>query len=186
MASKAGMICRATIFDEILADKACAGAVQDVYLGGDLSDPRLGRLRELPNLKSIVFLFAEKPDALLESLRGVATIEGLCFDHTRLTGHNVDQIASLPSLKRLCFSLNGLRLSDLLPLRHHPSLERLVVTEVSADQNMIGLLQSMPRLRCVGVGARSHGKQPQGGQLTEESLRKALPGCECSLWEDDR
>lgn len=42
--------------DELLADAACAAKVRELYVGGDLSDPRLGQLRKLPHLSRIVFL----------------------------------------------------------------------------------------------------------------------------------
>ena len=56
--------------EEILADAAAAAAVRDVYLGGDLSDPRLGRLRELRNLKCIVFIFADHHNEFLQRMHG--------------------------------------------------------------------------------------------------------------------
>lgn len=172
--------------DEILADKACAVAVRDVYLGGDVSDPRLGRLREFPHLRSIVFLFADSPDNVLESLRGMASIEGLSFEHVRLSRRNFGQIASFPNLKSLCFPQYRLTANDLQPLERHPSLERLALTKATLDRDLLPLFQSMPRLRYVGIGDWSSGEEPPEKHLSAKSLREALPGCECCFWADER
>jgi len=118
--------------DELLADAACTSKIRDLYLGGDVSDPRLGRLRELPNLKSVVLLSANDPDKFLEELRSLTTIEELSLVWCSPSHHGIEHIGSLPNLKRF------------------------------------GL--------CVG--------RFDPGDL--ESLRKALPGCECSLVVSNR
>ena len=169
--------------DEVLADAACATAVEDLYLGGDVSDSRLGRLRELPNLKAIIFLFADPPSALLKSLHGMTTIEGLTFEHVDLSRHDMEQIATLPNLKSLCFPQYDLRADDLEPLHRCPSLERLVVTKASPDE-LTPFLQKARQLRYVGVGVRL--LETSGAELTEDSLRKLLPNCECRVWDDER
>ena len=63
--------------EELLADAASAAAVRDVYLGGDLSDPRLGRLRELPKLKCIVFLCVRHHNEFLRLMRGARCYRGV-------------------------------------------------------------------------------------------------------------
>jgi hypothetical protein len=145
--------------EELLADAASAAAVRDVYLGGDLSDPQLGRLRELPNLKCIVFLFAEHHNAFLQLMHGAPTIEELSFDCTRLVRADVDQIAGFPHLKSLgigyispfpCHA--AVQASDLDGLRGHPSLERLRVEGFPQGKGIDAVLQSLPRLREPSVG----------------------------------
>ena len=140
--------------EELLAEPASAAAVRDVYVGGDLSDPRLGRLRELPNLKCIVFLLAKHLTVFLQRMHGVAGIRELSFDRTQLARADVDQIASFPNLKSLgigqgfSFGTAAVHPSDLDGLRGHPSLERLN----AGIGEMDALLQSLPRLREPSVG----------------------------------
>jgi hypothetical protein len=86
--------------DELLADAACTSKIRSLYLGGDVSDPRLGRLRELPNLKSVVLLSANDPDKFLEELRGLTTIEELSSVWCSPSQHGIEHIGSLPNLKK--------------------------------------------------------------------------------------
>ena len=170
---------------ELLGDAACAAKVRDLYLGGDLSDPRLGRLRELPNLKCIVFLFADNHGAFLQRMRGMTTIEELTFDHTRLARGDVDQISSFSHLKSLHIESLS-QFSDLDGLRGHPSLERLSLAASAANKGMIPLFQSMSHLHDLGLGVCHAEKASSAGNSFEKRLTEALPGCKCRVWEDDR
>ena len=85
--------------EELLADAAAAAAVRDVYLGGDLSDPRLAGLRELPNLKCIVFIFADHHKEFLQRMHGAAAIEELSFDCTPLERADVESDRQLSPLE---------------------------------------------------------------------------------------
>jgi hypothetical protein len=118
--------------DELLADVACASKVRDLYLGADVSDPRLGRLRELPNLKSVVLLSAIAPDEFLKELRGSTTIEELSMVFCIPSHRGVEHIHKLPKLKRFGLCINRLNRGDW------------------------------------------------------ESIRKALPGCQCNLIVSNR
>jgi hypothetical protein len=86
--------------DELLADAACASKVRRLCLGGDVSNPRLGRLRELPNLKSVTLLSANDPDKFLEKLQGAHAIEEVSLVWCRPSRRGVALIGGLPNLKR--------------------------------------------------------------------------------------
>lgn len=141
--------------EELLTDASSAAAVRDVYIGGDLSDPRFGRLRELPNLKCIVFLFATPLTAFLQRMHGAAGIEELSFECTQLARADVDQIASFPNLKSLGigrrspFKRSPVQPSDLDALRGHPSLERL---NGMGFGKIDALRKSLPHLREPNAG----------------------------------
>jgi len=167
--------------EELLADTACAAKVRELYFGGDTSDPRLGRLRELPNLKCIVFLFADNQNALLERLHGMSAIEKLTFDHTCLSRDDVGHVASFPNLKSLAFDARGLCAADLQGLSGDRSLERLAIQRISSDEELIALLKNLPRLREFSIGV-SNAKRDAFQTL----LNQALPRCRCHVWEDDR
>jgi hypothetical protein len=170
---------------DLLADTVCAAKIRDLYVGGDLSDPRLGRLRALPNLKCIVFLFADQHSAFLEHLNGMSTIEELTFDHTFLTRKDVEQIGSFPHLKSLhAGSLS--QFGNLEGLRGHRSLERLSLAAAAADKGMISVFQSMPHLHALSVGVCHKEKASTAGDSFERLLDQSLPGCKCRVWEDDR
>ena len=170
--------------EELLADTTCAAKIRDLYVGGDLSDPRLGRLRELPNLKCIIFLFARKHDAFLERLHGMTSIEELTFDRTPLSRDTLNHIAAFPNLKSLSFDLRDLTPSDLQALKAHPSLERLAIQEAAPDKELIPLFQSMPRLREVLDRRREH--PMRRAMLSRKPLKQALPHCNCRVWDDSR
>jgi DNA-binding transcriptional LysR family regulator len=171
--------------DELLSDAACAAKVRDLYVGGDCSDPRLGRLRELPNLKCIVFLFPDSPHALLNQLRGVPTVEELTFDHARLSAADVLSIASLPNLRSLAISGYGVAANELAPLKGNRTLERLVLQRSPADKGLIPVLQSMPRLREFSLGAVDETSEASLKAFAEV-LKQSLPRCKCRVWGDGR
>ena len=164
--------------EELLADKTCAANVRELYLGGDLSDKRLGRLRELPHLERIVFLFAFNQEALLKSLDGMATVRSLTFEHTWLSHDDVNHIGMLPNLKSLAFDQYHLTPADLAGLRRHPSLERLSIYRASTGRNMISLFQSMPRLRVLSLGVCDYDND-SSLKAFQYLLRIALPRCKC-------
>jgi hypothetical protein len=89
-------------------------------------------LRELPNLKSVVLLSAIAPDAFLEKLEGLATIEELSLVFCRPSRQGIEHIRKLPHLRKF------------------------------------GL--------CIGNFDRGDW----------ESIRKALPACQCSLVVSER
>jgi hypothetical protein len=167
--------------DELFADTACTAKVQHLYLGGDLSDARINRLCEMPKLKSIVFLFADRHGSFLQHMHGMKTVEELSFERTCLDRKDLDAIASLPHLKSLHVSYVS-QPSNLEGLRGHPSIERLSLDRSASDRTMMPLFQSMSHLRELTVAA-TH-SEIEGG--IRESYKKALPGCKCRVIEDDR
>jgi hypothetical protein len=168
--------------DELLSDKIGAANIRDLYIGGDLSDSRLGRLLELPNLKCVVFLFADDPGDFLKRLHGKASIEEMTLEHAFLSRNDMAEIGSFPHLKSLGIGQSP-NISELEGLRRHPSLERLVLARANSDPNLIPLLQSMPRLRDVAIGV-CDGKT--NIKVFQTSLRAALPRCRCRVWDDCR
>lgn len=167
--------------EELLADTGCAAKVRDIYLGGGLSDPRLARLRKLPNVKCIVFLFAENQNALLNRLHGMSSIEELSFDRTRLSREDMEQIGAFPNLKSLSFDACDLRPADLHGLGGHRSIERLAIDRATSDKKLIPLLKSLPCLRELSIGASN--KERDAFQTL---LNDTLPRCKCRVSEDDR
>ncbi len=164
--------------DELLADTVCAAKIHDLYVGGDLSDRRLGRLKELPNLKCVVFLFAQPPHELLEQLSGKTSIEAMTFDHTFLSRHDVQQIGSLPRLRSLCLPMYRLTPGDLDGIKNHPSLRTLYLAEAACDKELIPVLQSLPRLSCLTIQGEAYDSKAAQPQPLPDALRAALPRCE--------
>ena len=171
--------------DELLADTACTAKVRDLYLGGDLFDPRLGRLRELPNLKCIIFLFAENQNSLLKRLHGMPGIEELTFDRTWLSHDDMAHIAAFPHLKSLSFDVCQLRGGDMRELSRHPTLERLAIQSVTSNKELSGFFRSMPRLRELSLGICNEDFDASHGSF-ENALKQALPRCKCRVWDDRR
>jgi hypothetical protein len=98
--------------EELLADRACSAKIRELCLGADVADPRLGRLRELPNLKSVVLLSARDPDKFLERLRGSATIEDVSLVYCRPSPHSTEHLRSLPKLRRFGLCVNHFDSAD--------------------------------------------------------------------------
>ena len=134
------------LIDELLADTACMAKIRELDLGGDLSDERLGRLRELPNLNCIVLIFARDPDVFLERLQGMAAVEQLTFEWTSPSRRGAECISKFPKLRSLCLPLASEKIDDLHAIEKHPSLENLVFTRmVRCDKRLLPFLQSLPR-----------------------------------------
>lgn len=168
----------ARFIDELLADADCAAHIRDLYLGGDISDARLGRLRELPNLKSIVFLFAKNPDVFLERLRGHAAIEQLSFVNTWLSPKGLESIGTFAKLKSLSLPIGNLGPDDLHGIRNNPSIAELFFTASKWDMGLASSLQSLPRLHSVTIETDSEETQAKHDQYL---LRQALPNCKCRV-----
>jgi hypothetical protein len=164
--------------DELLADAACTANIRDLYLGCDLSDQRLGRLCELPNLKCIVFLFAENAEVFLERFQGNVTVEELTFDHSYVSDRGIKAIASLPNLKSLCLPLNRSKSGHMQGLANHPAIENLYLTVAGLDESLIPVLQTLLRLHRVMINTDKGG---ESGDPFVKSLREALPHCECRV-----
>jgi hypothetical protein len=171
--------------DELLADTTCAANVRDLYLGGDLSDPRLGRLRELPNLKCIIFLFAENQNSLLKRLHGMPSVEELTFDRTWLSRDDMLQIAAFPHLKSLSFDQRAYAGPGVAEIAGHPSIERLAIQSVKSNKELIAILKTMPHLRDVSLGVGDENFDTSHTSF-ESALKRALPRCKCRVWDDSR
>jgi hypothetical protein len=170
------------LVEDLLADRAMAANVKNLYLGGDLSDVRLARLGQLPNLRCLVLLGAEDHERFWTGLRGQPTIEELTVDRTRLASQEVQCIGSLTRLKSLCFSVRGLSPKHLAGIRDHTSIEKLYLMDVPSDETLFPLLRSLPHLREVTLRFQDC---REIGYL-EAALRRALPRCTCRTLGPDR
>lgn len=166
--------------EEIVADPVCREKIATVYLSYEVSDSRLGRLRELPNLKSVVFLWANDSDALLEHLRGMESIEALCFERCMVSTEGSECLSSFPRLKSLCMIMP--KNSD--GFEKLPAVENLVLTRVAFDERLIPALQSMPHLRQLTLCRYDFSDKEAEDYL--KSLRKALPDCQCTAKCEER
>ena len=163
--------------DDLMADTVCTENIRDLYLGGDLSDQRLARLLELPNLKCIIVLFGDKPNVLFDHLKGNAKIEEITIDRTHLTRKTVDCIGSLLNLKSLCFPVEGLNPDDLHGIANHPAIEKLYLGRAESDDGLLPILQSLPRLESVTIQILDERNPEQ----FRKALLDALPDCKCQV-----
>mgnify|MGYP000976317268 CR=1 FL=1 len=163
------------LIDELMTDTACSEKIRDLYLGGDLSDPQLSRLLELPNLKCIILLFGDKSIVFFEHLKGNAKIEEITIDRTHLTRKAVDCIGSLPNLKSLCCPVEGLKPDDLQGIANHPAIEKLYLGRAENSDGLLPILQSLPRLKNVTIQIL----EERNPESFRESLQSALPDCKC-------
>ena len=77
-------------------------------MGLDVSDERLGRLRQLPNLKRIELLFAQKVDVFLDRLKGMPTIETLDLEFSHPWDERLTPLLrSFPRLRRMTIRAPG-------------------------------------------------------------------------------
>jgi hypothetical protein len=173
------------VVEELLADSACAAKIRDLYLGGDLSDPRLGRLRELRNLKCVILLFARNQDVFLERLNGVPMIEELTVSRTFLSRSDIARIATFPNLKWLAIAEYPLHAKDLDELAGHRSLERLAIDRATSEKELVPLLKSLPRLREFSISIETEKGGMSRGAL-QNLLDKALPRCKCHVLDGGR
>ncbi|MBN2294944.1 MAG: hypothetical protein JXM70_21125 [Pirellulales bacterium] len=163
--------------DELFSDAGCVENLTTLYLGSEVSDPRLARLRDSPNLKSLIFYWSEDPGVFLGHFRGMTSIEEVSLDRSYVSREGIEDLASLPKLKSLCLSMRGLDASDFESLKGHSSIENLFLTEAKCDERLIPILQSLPRLKNVTIELRDG----ETAKELEKSLSLALPDCECSV-----
>lgn len=161
---------------KVIADADCAAHIHELYLGGDVSHKQLGRLRELPNLKCVVLLFATGSDVLLERLHGMPTIEQLNLERTWVSGRGIAHIQSFPKLKSLSLQVDADNLGALDGIKNNTSIENLVISRAGYDNRLLPLLQSLPRLRSVTIEDAQ-----RDAESSEGALRQALPNCQCSV-----
>lgn len=162
--------------DELFADPKSGERVCELYLGGDVSDERLGRLRELPNLKALILLFAENADILLERLQGMPSLEVLDLERVMFSPRGMAALTRFPKLKSFSIRARRSKFSDWDCLRSHPRLENLTLTRIDCDERLLPVLQSLPRLQSVTL------KDADGDvKAFEQTLRKALPNCRCKV-----
>lgn len=162
---------------EVLDDPACVARIRAVDLAGDLSDERLGRLRELTNLSRLVLLFARRTERLLDRVADIPTVEEVDLIHTHVAKCGIDALMRLPRLKVLSLSAPCIAIGDMEGMRNHPTLEDLLVTHnLHWDDSLVSLLQSLPRLRKVTITGLE-----EAPKALEQSLRRSLPGCECHV-----
>lgn len=167
--------------DDLLADPPCAQNVECLYLGGDVSDPRLNRLHALPNADTIILVYAGDSGALLRSFQGHARLATLHLEKCDITPEVLDAIGKLPQLKTLCLSTYGIQTSDLAPLQGHPRIEHLVVRGLQPEPGLAPLLQSLPRLHDVKIELVEESKMPL--DVVTAALKKALPKCQVEVEE---
>jgi hypothetical protein len=166
--------------DELLADPVAAAQVHELYLGGDVSDVRLARLRELPNLKSVILLVAEHADVFLERLQALPSLEVLDLERTPLAPEGIAALRRFPMLKSLTLMLYFDRIGDAEGLRGHPTLEHLTLTRSACDPRLVPILQSLPRLQSVSID--DHG--PADYRVFEKMMLAVLPNCRCSVYSE--
>ncbi len=102
--------------DELLADETCASKIHELILGSDVSNPRLTRLKELPNLKNITLLSAANPDQFLKVFRDSAAVEQLSLVYCKPSHQGIKYIASLPNLKKFGLCVNQFAPEEWKPL----------------------------------------------------------------------
>jgi hypothetical protein len=163
--------------DEILADNNVAAKIQYIYLGGDLSDERLVRLKELPHLRCIISLSAQNLDIFLDRIRGMSTIEELSLERSSIGSQKgVESLSSFPNLKSLCFSIKEVNSENFKCLINHPKLEKLFLVMSQPDESLIPVLKKMPHLRSITIQTQLEDAKP-----LERLLCEALPEVECCV-----
>jgi hypothetical protein len=169
--------------DELLADAECKANLKTVYLGSDVADPRLGRLRELPKMECLVFYWTENPDVLLERLRGMESIKAISFDRSSVSPQGFEHIATMPNLKSLSVPLVDKSAKSLDALKGHATLEHLTLRRSKRDDALIPILKSLPRLKSVSIKSAFERKGEAQGFLG--MLKSKLPDCQCSVEDVD-
>ncbi len=169
--------------EDVFADAECAAKIRDVYLGGDVSDPRLAKLAELPNLKCVILFGAGNVDAFIEGIRDSKNIEELCLDWSVMkTGFAC--LKSLPNLRSLAFQVNCNTQEELDGLKNLQSLERLTISRLwQSDKpiSILPILQSYPRLRELTIGAEC---RERDFEEYKRSIISALPNCKCRFLDE--
>ena len=70
----------------------------------DLSDPRFGHLKHLPNVQRIWFYDTRGTDVFLARVRGMKSVKSFSFTGTDLSEEGMQHLASFPDLESVRFS----------------------------------------------------------------------------------
>ena len=133
--------------DDIFADPDCVAKVLSIYfMMGDMSDERLGRLRDLPNVRQIIFYDVRGADIFLKRIRGMPSVESMSFSGMNLPEEAIRHLSSFPNLKLLGCGQYNLTDNGLLQLRDLPQLEdlRIEYTAQVSDKGIKKLQQALP------------------------------------------
>ena len=95
----------AEVLEKIVKDGDCADKITEVYIG-ELAGPhftgeQFRELKRLPHLKTVQVMYVRQGDAILASIRGMATIEKLSFHGAGVTAEGARHLTSFPHLKQL-------------------------------------------------------------------------------------
>jgi len=161
----------ARFVDRLFTNRECIAKVSLLCVGGDLSDGRLARLGELPNVRCLTAIGGKNIDAFLKNMGSTPTLQEIALLYTYPTDDTVRLICDLPNLRSLHLSFTHGKDDSLRHLNNHCSLEVLSLDGVRCDERLLTILQSIPHLRRCTLGYRDI------GMTFEASLRKAVPAC---------
>jgi hypothetical protein len=139
----------------------------------DVSDQRLARLAELPNLRRVALNDTVGTDVFLKHLRRSESLTSVEFCRSRLHGEGItakgiEHLAEIPNLRRLQILFGVSYRMDLAPLEKCLSLERLLLgyynegspsEPVPADH--LDVLERLPKLRSLSL---------EGCKITDQTV----------------
>ncbi len=147
--------------DELFSDPRTAAKLDTLYLYADVSDERLGRLRELPNLKQLHFSCPGTAE-LLKRLEGMQSIESVGFEYT-VAPEWLESVATFANLRSLVIDgpVGGVELDAL---RGHQRIEELYLKDFDLTERRVAVIRSLPRLKTLTI----EGYEPKGLQLLSD------------------
>ncbi len=98
------LIYDAELLAMIVADAAAAErATSLVFSDVDFSDERFAEISKLNNLQNVGVYSSQNADALLKYVQGMASIERMWIETSRLQDDGIRLLATLPNLKKIHF-----------------------------------------------------------------------------------
>jgi hypothetical protein len=167
--------------DSLLMDRKCKENIKWIYLGGDISDPRLARLAEVPKIDTVVLIYAADPETFLDAMSANASISSLQLEKCGITPNVMAAIRKMTMLKGLHVCSGNSRFDVLAALKGHPSLEQLSVNGLELGPGFVELMRSLPRLRRLDITLPEEPDLHPNAIMAE--LKKALPNCQIEIAE---
>lgn len=164
------------LVDLVMNDPECVEKIRVVDLKACVvSDKRLARLGELPNLGHIDLEETDGTDIFLRNIRGTESVDSLVLHLTDVSDKGIQYVAEIPGLKALVIVPARSDRYDLNALRNHPTLESIELVYGDSERlpsAHLRVLKSLPSLRCVMLHSRQLSDEEVETLKTMSTLRR--------------
>lgn len=170
----------ADFLPQILREPRCAAKIEGMWIWTDsLGAPEWSLLPQFPRLTKIAVYDSSRVEKLLESIRGVRSLEMLNLIKVRMTEKGLVAIAGLPSLREFTLSYGFIE-GSLLPLQGNAAIETIRLDGIPFTDEWLSVLATFRKLRQVDLTGISDNSE------SVARARSILSHCRIRVSESER